>query len=381
MDLNGFHAGVFTGKHGYRSFSPSEINHTWTWEDPRINVLLAEANFHLGALNAFSLTVPDIDMFIRMHSVKEATKSSKIEGTRTNIEEALRQERDITPEKRDDWLEVQNYVAAMNHAIRRLRRLPLSTRILKETHGILMRGVWGSSNLPGEYRRSQNWIGGATIEDAVFVPPHHSEISALMGDLEKFLHNDAAQIPKLVRAAVAHYQFETIHPFLDGNGRLGRLLITLFLVSTRLLNKPTLYLSDYFEKHRSLYYQNLMDVRTSNSLSQWLVFFLVGVAETSKKGARTLQRVINLKEHLLQKKIPKFGKRASSAGELLDHLYRNPYVSAADVQGVVGISAPAANSLIDSFEKAGILKEVTGGRRNRVFEFEEYVKLFSERRG
>ncbi len=380
MDLSAFQAGSLTQQHGYGSFTPSKINHPWTWKDARINMPLAEANLRLGELNAFSLYVPNIDVFIGMHCIKEATTSSRIEGTRTRVEEALQRKRDIDPEERDDWQEVQNYVAAMNYAIRRLTRLPLSTRLLKETHSILMKGVRGGAKLPGQYRRSQNWIGGATINNAVFVPPHHSDISSLMGDLETFLHNDGIGVPPLVRAAIAHYQFETIHPFLDGNGRLGRLLITLLLVSTRVLNKPTLYLSDYFERHRTLYYDNLMHARTANSLVRWVAFFLEGVVETSKKGAKTLKEVLSLRDRLLQVKIPAFGRRAPKARVLLDHLFRTPYVSAADVERALSVSAPTANSLLDSFVRANIVREVTGGQRNRVFVFERYVRLFSERR-
>lgn len=376
MDIKDFKAGYFRGQFQYKSFSPSPINQEWTWTDPKINTLLSEANLRLGELNAFSLYVPNIDIFIQMHVVKEATISSRIEGTQTNIEDALVSKADILPEKRDDWQEVQNYIAAMNYAINQLQTVPVSTRLLKEAHGRLMQGVRGESKLPGEYRISQNWIGGSSLNDAVFIPPHHTEVSDLMNDLEKFIHNDQIDVPPLIRIALAHYQFETIHPFLDGNGRLGRLLITLYLVSNELLAKPTLYLSDYFEKHKGLYYDNLTLVRTQNNLGQWTKYFLVGVIETSRKGIATFQQILKLKERIEQKKIAAMGKKVPRAKTLMNLLYKTPTVNAAMIEKTLAVSKVTANALIRDFVNAGILKEVTGYKRHRVFVFQEYLKLF-----
>lgn len=377
MDLRDFKAGQLIQQYQYKSFSPSRINLEWTWEDPKINTLLAEANKKLGELNAFSLYVPDIDFFIAMHVIKEATTSSKIEGTRTGVDEALLSIDEIVPEKRDDWQEVQNYIAALNFSIEKLKKLPLSTRLLKDTHKILLEGVRGEAKMPGEYRTSQNWIGGASLKDAVFIPPHHNEVSDLMGDLENFIHNDKIEVPHLVRVAIAHYQFETIHPFLDGNGRLGRLMITLYLVSTGLLHKPTLYLSDFFERKRALYYENLTFVRTSNNLIQWLKFFLVAVIEISNKGIETFRAILKLKENIEEVKLLSLGKRVNNAKKLINFLYRKPLINVRDVENLLNVTTKPANAIIQEFCKLGILKEVTGYKRNRLFLFEEYYKLFT----
>lgn len=377
MDLADFKAGHLAEQYHYKSFSPSRVNLEWTWNDPKINTLLAEANKKLGELNAFSLYVPDIDFFIAMHVIKEATTSSKIEGTRTGVDEALLSIDEIAPEKRDDWSEVQNYIKALHYSIEKLKEIPLSTRLLKEAHKILMEGVRGESKMPGEYRSSQNWIGGATLKDAVFIPPTHTEISDLMGDLENFIHNDQIEVPHLIKIAIAHYQFETIHPYLDGNGRLGRLMITLYLVSTGLLDKPTLYLSDFFERKKSLYYDNLTFVRTSNNIIQWIRFFLVAVIETSEKGVRTFREILKLKENIEGTKLLQLGKRAKNAKNLINFLYKKPLINVKDVEKILNVTTKPANAIISQFEELGILKELTGYKRNRLFLFEQYYKLFT----
>jgi len=377
MEITKFVAGTYTQQYKYKSFTPNGINHNWTWSDQKTHTLLEQANLRLGELNAFSLHVPDVDMFIQMHVVKEATTSSRIEGTRTGIKEALLKKQDIHLEQKDDWEEVQNYIKAMNYSIKRLKSVPLSTRVLRETHRILMTGVTGRTKSPGEYRTSQNWIGGATLSDAVFVPPHHDEVSPLMGDLENFLHNRTIDVPHLIRIAIAHYQFETIHPFLDGNGRIGRLLIPLYLVSEGVLAKPTLYISEFFEKHKGLYYENLMKARDDNDLLHWVKFFLVAASETSKKGVTTLKRILGLKERIERERIVTLGKRAQRGLQLMDLLYKNPSVTASDVEKALSVTPKTANSLISDFGRLGILIEATGGKRNRVFIFDEYLSLFA----
>jgi Fic family protein len=379
MDIRDFKAGVLIKQAtAYKSFIPEAINHPFVWAEASVNILLEKATLQLGALNSFSQFVPDISLFIRMHVVKEATESSRIEGTQTNMEEAFFKPEEINPEKRNDWQEVNNYILAMNHSIERLEKLPLSTRLLKEAHAILLDSVRGSHKLPGEFRSSQNWIGGGTINDAVFVPPPFEKLNSLMGDLENFIHNEDIHVPHLIKIAIAHYQFETIHPFLDGNGRIGRLLITLYLLSNKIIQKPILYLSDYFEKHKGLYYDNLMAVRRTNDLTQWIKFFLEAVSETCKTAAERLQQILLLRQDCEGKRIISLGRKVPVAKKLLDHLYTQPILNAQQVAEVLNISTVSAYKLIADFMKAGILKETTGFKRNRFFLFKEYLDIFHQ---
>lgn len=376
MDISRFKAGTLKKQYGYNSFLPEFVNHDWLVSDAKINNLLSKADRKLGELNAFSQLIPDVDFFIKMHITKEATKSSRIEGTQTSIEDALQSEEYITPEKIDDWQEVHNYIEAMNFSIEQLNKLPLSNRLLKQTHKKLLQGVRGKHKLPGEFRTSQNWIGGSSLTDAAFIPPHHTDLPDLMADLEKFLNNDELQVPQLIRIALAHYQFETIHPFLDGNGRLGRLLITLYLVSNKILNKPALYLSDFFERNRSHYYDNLTVVRTKNNLKQWLTFFLVGITETAQNSIETFNAIIKLRHTVEEKQIIGLGKRVPLAKQFINYLYSKPIVDATEVAKVLEVNISTAHRLIQDFEKLNILKEQTGYKRNRVFIFENYLNLF-----
>lgn len=330
----------------------------------------------LRELNAFSMLIPDVGFFIKMHITKEATQSSRIEGTQTSIEEALQEEEYINPEKKDDWQEVHNYIEAMNYAIAQLEKLPISNRLLKLAHGKLLQGVRGKHKLPGEFRTSQNWIGGSSLKDAAFIPPHNEEVADLMSDLEKFLNNEELHVPPLIRMAIAHYQFETIHPFLDGNGRLGRLLITLYLVSSNVLTKPALYLSDFFERNRSHYYDKLTLVRTKDDMAQWLIFFLVGILETAENSIGVFNAIIKLRQDVEEKKIVTLGKRIPLAMELIRYLYSKPIVGSNDISRALEVNISTAHRLLQDFEKLKILKEQTGYKRNRVFVFEEYINLF-----
>lgn len=370
-----YEAGRFIQQTEYESFIPAPINHGWNWGNARINTLLEEATQALGELNAFSNIVPDIDLFIQLHIIKEANASSRIEGTQTEMEEAIRPEEEVAPERREDWKEVQNYVRAMRTAIDLLDQLPLSTRLLKRTHAILMEDVRGQHKQPGEYRSTQNWIGGSTLQDASFIPPPQHRISELMSDLEEFWHNEGVQVPNLIRIAISHYQFETIHPFSDGNGRIGRLLITLYLISEGLLTKPSLYLSSYIDKHRSAYYQSLSNVRAMDDIGQWVRFFLVAIRETAREGRDTFEQILDLRQEVEQK-VTNLGKKAGNARQLLRLLYQQPSISAKVTADHLDVTHATAMSLIRDFEDLGILEETTGRQRNRRYLFAEYVNLF-----
>ena len=375
MKIEDFNSGVWEQSFKYKYFVPAFINHPFSWEDDAISALLEKASLKLGELNSFSRFVPDIDIFISMHVLKEAVVSSRIEGTRTNIEEALEEEQPSEPEKRDDWLEVKNYVKAINSAIEELKTLPFSCRLIRDTHRILLSSGRGERKTPGEFRISQNWIGGASIVDAVFVPPAADKLSDLLSDFEKFLNNEEINVPNLIKIAIAHYQFETIHPFLDGNGRMGRLLITLFLVSKGILDKPLLYLSVFFEKNRSLYYDKLTITREKNDLNQWIKFFLVGIIETAEEGTITLQKIMQIKKKS-EDKILMFGRRASKGHDLLEALFSTPIVSIKTVQTLLQLTPKSAGEMVKLFVDNNILQEVSEQQRNRSFVFREYLDLF-----
>ena len=379
MNIEDFQAGSYKQQYHYKCFTPALINHAWVVSDGDILRLLSDADRVLGELNAFSQLVPDVDFFIRMHIIKEATQSSRIEGTRTNMEEALLSEQDIEPDKRDDWVEVQNYICAINKAIEQLAHLPLSNRLLKETHHTLMQGVRGETKQPGEFRNSQNWIG-ISLKHAVFIPPHQDDVADLMSDLEKFIHNEETSVPHLIKIAIAHYQFETIHPFLDGNGRLGRLMIALYFSSFGLLHKPALYLSDFFERNKTAYVDHLMAVREANNMKAWLVFFLHGVRETAENSIQVFKDILLLKARLEQEVLPHFGtRRQANAQKLMQYLYQSPFVNIKQVAQLLTVNINTAAAMVDDFVKHGILNELTGKRRNRTFCFSEYVLIFSRK--
>lgn len=373
--MKNFNSGAWIREGSYIAFQPSPIDRQWTLDDMEVQSLLSQADRHLGRLDMLSEHVPNIELFIRMHVLKEATQSSRIEGTRTRIDEALLEREDVPVERRDDWEEVQNYVRAMDYAVASLDELPISTRLIRASHRLLMQGVRGEHKQPGEFRTSQNWIGGASIRDAIFVPPVHTAIHELMSDLEQFIHNQEIHLPDLLKIALMHYQFETIHPFLDGNGRVGRILIPLYLIDKGILKRPVLYLSDFFERHRGLYYDNLMRVREKSDIAQWFKFFLVGIIETAKSGTETFDAILRLQREV-DEQLQTLGSRAANAAKVVYALYKHPFIDAEGVSHICEFSMPSAYKLIAELEKLQILKEITGARRNRMYLFERYLRLF-----
>lgn len=376
IKIESYNPGHFELGYGYQYFVPEPINDEWVWQSPEINQLLERAAVKLGMLNSFAHLVPNLDLFIQLHVAKEAVLSSRIEGTQTKMDEALLPYEEVQPERRNDWKEVNNYIKAMNEAIADLDTLPISSRLIKKTHRQLLDSVRGEHKLPGEYRSSQNWIGGSSPSDAVFVPPHNQYVAELMSDLEKFLNNDLIKTPALIKIAIAHYQFETIHPFLDGNGRIGRLLITLFLVKEKVLDKPLLYLSTYFEKNKGLYYDNLSKVRDKSDMVQWIKYFLVGIEQTAAKSTETMSAILKYKESVENEIRMAYGRRSSPAIVLVHSLMQNPYTTVERAAHCCSLSYKAANDLVKKMQDDGILDEVTGQSRNRLFVLSKYLKLF-----
>lgn len=371
-----FKAGININQGYYKSFQPNPIHQKWVLDNMEIITLLSKADRMLGRLDMYSEHIPNIDLFISMHVIKEATQSSRIEGTQTNMEEALLAEEDVPLDKRNDWIEVHNYISAMNDAIKMLESLPFSARLIKNVHKVLMKGVRGKYKQPGEFRKSQNWIGGTSIGDAIFIPPVHTAIPDLMEDIEKFVHNKENYFPELLKIALIHYQFETIHPFLDGNGRTGRLLITLYLVSKGILKRPILYLSDYLEKHRNSYYAYLMKVREDDDIDTWFKFFLTGIIETAEHGVKTFEKILALQKEN-ESKVKLLGSRSANALKIITELYKQPMLNAAEAAGIAKISLASAYTLISELEKLDILNEVTGGKRKKLYIFKKYIDIFN----
>jgi Fic family protein len=373
--VNSFKAGVLVNQGTYKSFEPNPINRPWTLDNMEIQQLLGQADRQLGRLDMYSEYVPNIDLFISMHVLKEATQSSRIEGTQTQIEEALLERDEIPAERRADWEEIHNYIEALDFAIAQLGKLPFSSRLIRGAHAVLMKGVRGQHRNPGEFRTSQNWIGGASPADAFFVPPVPGSVPPLMADLEQFVHNNDIFMPDLLRIALIHYQFETIHPFLDGNGRVGRLLIPLYLVEKTILKRPVLYLSDFFERHRTDYYDSLTRVRTHHDLIQWFRFFLEGIIETAQSGVRTFDRVLQLQKEV-EARTQTLGTRSTRANRVIQAMYKRPVMSAAKVAEAAQLSLPSTYKLITDLEQLGILREITGAKRGRLFVFRDYINIF-----
>ena len=366
---------------GYRAFMPTPLP-----PDPpvviegELQVLLSQADRALGRLDGSIQTLPNPDLFVFMYVRKEAVLSSQIEGTQSSLQDLLSAEAKIfSPTRPEDVSEVVNYVDAMNYGLKRLRELPISVRLIREIHGRLLAGVRGSHLVPGELRTSQNWIGpgGCTLNEAIFVPPPPSEVPEALGQLERFIHGDSG-LPLLIKIGLAHAQFETIHPFLDGNGRVGRLLITFLLCEQEVLLKPVLYLSYYFKRHRSQYYEHLQAIRDRGDWEGWLRFFIRGVTEVSKEATETARRILSLREEHRSIITEQLGRAAGNGHRVLENLYQRPILSVNDVQQLIGTTYPAANQLVAKMTQHGILKEITGHSRNRLFRYQKYIDLFSE---
>lgn len=366
---------------GYRAFIPARLP-----PEPALALtgdlpgLLSQADRAMGRLDGSVLTLPNPDLFVFMYVRKEAVLSSQIEGTQSSLQDLLAAEADLFDENMPrDVDEVVNYVRAMKHGLARLHELPVSVRLIREIHNELLQGVRGGRLQPGELRHTQNWIGpaGCTLATAAFVPPPPDEVPQALGELEAFLHRDDG-LPPLVKIALAHVQFETIHPFLDGNGRVGRLLITFLLTEGGVLHKPVLYLSHFFRQHRQAYYDHLQAVRERGEWEAWLAFFLRGVIEVAGEAADTARRIQLLREQNRTAITERLGRAAGNGHRVLESLFDRPIVTVADVRALTGTTYAAANVLVARLAELGLLVEMTGYARNRRFRYEAYVRLFTD---
>ena len=342
----------------------------------RLHGRIERADRALGRLDGLSILVPDTNLLLYTYVRKEAVLSSQIEGTQSSLSELLLFENHSAPGVPiDDVEEVSNYVAAMQHGLRRLRKgFPLSLRLLREMHAILLRGGRGSNKTPGEFRRSQNWIGGTRPGNAAFVPPPPDRLMECLDPFEKFLHDESESLPLLVKLGLIHVQFETIHPFLDGNGRLGRLLITLLLCEKRALREPLLYLSFFFKTHRRLYYDLLQRVRTEGAWEDWLAFFLEGIENTAGEVSKEVKKSLALFA-ADRRKIETIGRASSSALRVHEYMQRRPIANIGAISKNLGLSVPTVTAALQHLNRLGIAKETTGGRRDRVFSYSRYLAM------
>ncbi|MFH1340887.1 MAG: Fic family protein [Pseudomonadota bacterium] len=375
-------AGRYVGQPtGYRAFMPAPLPPKPALElTGDLPGLLSAADRELGRLDGSVLTLPNPDLFVFMYVRKEAVLSSQIEGTQSSLQDLLAAEAQIFDRNMPrDVDEVINYVRAMRHGLARLPELPVSVRLIREIHAELMHGVRGGRLQPGQLRTSQNWIGpgGCTLNTATFVPPPHHAVPEALGNLENFLHRPD-DLPPLVKIALAHVQFETIHPFLDGNGRIGRLMITFLLTERGVLHKPVLYLSHYFKQRRQSYYDHLQAVRDHGAWEAWLEFFLRGVVEVAGEAAETARRILQLREQHRAAITAQIGRAAGNGHKVLESLFDRPIVAVNDVQKMTGTTYAAANSLVSRLVKLGVLSEMTGYARNRRFRYAPYIALFND---
>ncbi len=366
---------------GYRAFLPAPLPPSPPLDlDADLREALSNADYALGRLDGAVLTLPNPDLFVLMYVRKEAVLSSQIEGIQSSLQHLLAAEAQLyDPDAPADVAEVINYVRAMKHGLARLDQLPVSTRLIREIHAELMHGVRGGRLTPGEFRRTQNWIGpaGCTLRTATFVPPPPHELSRALGELERFLHGDDAP-PRLVQVGLAHAQFETIHPFLDGNGRVGRLLITFLLMEKGLLSRPVLYLSHFFKRERAEYYNRLQAVRDAGDWEGWLAFFLRGVTDVSREATRTAASILTMREDYRARITRELGRAAANGHLIMDRLFDHPVVKVQTVRDWLGVTPAGANNLVNRLVEVGLLREITGYARNRRFRFDPYLRLFEE---
>ena len=361
----------------YQCFVPHNLKDIKLNIDSEINALVNKAYLLLGRLDGMAITLPDIDLFVSMYVQKEAVISSQIEGTQASLVDVL--QKDKGKEKIKDTEEIVNYIKATHYAFKRLNKMPLCMRLIRETHAVLLSNVRGEEKMPGEFRRSQNWIGhaGSTLKDASFIPPAPDEMDICLGDLERYIHEDST-ISNLIKIALIHYQFETIHPFLDGNGRMGRLLIILYLREQGLIEYPVLYLSYFFKKNRNRYYELLNNIRIKGEFEEWIKFFIDGICEISEDAIMSIQKIVELKNTDMKKIRELSGSNISNLLLIYDYLLQHPFLEAEDIKNLVGVSKPTANKLLENLMAIEIVELVEDKKRYRQYVYKKYVDILSE---